>query len=224
RREPLGLHRDEVAARDHLREAVDDDRGGERGDERVHATERDEQAVADPAAEPDEGAEHERAPQPDARVQEDLPGQDRREAGDGADGEVEAAADEDERAADRDDADGRRLEGEVLHVRQGDEQPDEGDDDAVVADDGDVQEAGGIELPSLERDLLRRRHATLASPPVANAACRRASSLIVCSSSSATILPPRMTSTRCARPRISSCSDEMSSTPMPSAASERISS
>src|SRR5581483_3449791 len=158
RREPLGLHRDEVAARDHLREAVDDDRGGERGDERVHATERDEQAVADPAAEPDEGAEHERAPQPDARVQEDLPGQDRREAGDGADGEVEAAADEDERAADRDDADGRRLEGEVLHVRpgeegaardgQGDEQPDEGDDDAVVADDGDVQEAGGIELPS----------------------------------------------------------------------------
>ena len=41
-REALGLHGDEVSARDDLREAVDDDRRGQGRHERVDAAERDQ--------------------------------------------------------------------------------------------------------------------------------------------------------------------------------------
>src|SRR5579884_946618 len=195
-RPAVGLDRDEVAAGHDLREAVDDDRGGERGDERVHLADRDQEPVPDPAAEADEAAEDERSPDSDARVQEDLAGDDRAEPGDGADREIEPARDEHERPADR-------------------------DHDAVVADDGDVD--APHEPPDaalVERDPASRHHAArpVGGESAANAARSTASSLMDAWSNSATIAPARITSTRCARPRTSSCSDEMSRIAMPSAA------
>src|ERR1700722_5930694 len=56
------------------------------------------------------------------------------------------------------------------------------------------------------------------------AAARIAPSVMAAPRSSAAIRPPRITSTRCASPRTSSASEEMSSTPRPSAASEGSSS
>src|SRR5581483_3107284 len=126
--------------------------------------------------------------------------------------------------------DRRRLEGEVLHIRpreedvarhrQRDVERDERDHDAVVADDGDVEPADEPARPLLQRRLGRGHYAGTLS--AANAACGTASSLIVVSSNSATTRPARMTSTRCARPSTSSCSDEMRSTAIPCFASEWI--
>src|SRR5579885_668191 len=204
-RPAVGLDRDEVAARHDLREAVDDDRGGERGDERVHLADRDQEPVPDPAAEAHEAPEDERSPDSDARVQENLAGDDRAEPGDGADREIEPARDEYERPADRDDPDRRRLEGEVLQVRRRAER---------AARDGERDAA------RVERDPASRHHAArpVGGESAANAARSTASSLMDAWSNSATIAPARITSTRCARPRTSSCADEMSRIAMPSAA------
>ena len=60
-----------------------------------------------------------------------------------------------------------------------------------------------------------RRSPGLASWLSANAAARIAASVIASPSSSATMRPRRITSTRWARPRISSSSDEISRTPRP---------
>ena len=59
---------------------------------------------------------------------------------------------------------------------------------------------------------------------VAKAACRIASSATSSPAKRATMRPPRITSTRWARARISSISDEIRSTAMPVSASDTISS
>src|SRR5581483_9978376 len=145
---------------------------------------------------------------------------------------VEAAGDEDERSSDGDDSDRRGLEREVLHVRPGeedrarererDEQRDECDDNAVIAHDREVDAGQRALRARLQRGGFGRHAAS--SPPVANAAWSTASSLIVFWSNSATSRPARITSTRCARPSSSSCSEEISSTAMPDSASCVISS
>src|SRR5262245_21157026 len=166
-------------------------------------------------------------------MQKGLAAHDRGEAGDRTDRQVEPAGDEDEGAAGGDDADGRRLESEVLHVRFGeeraardrerDEQRDEGDHHAVLAEHPDV-EPGRKRGSALRLDLLAadRSHAAVAPAAVPNAARRTASSFMCAWSNSATIRPLCITSTRCASPSSSSCSDEISRTAMPSAARDLI--
>ena len=91
---------------------------------------------------------------------------------------------------------------------------DEREEDPDLAEAFDV----GQLAQASRRLLLRRRRSgwrrcsvpTRAAAGSANAAARIADSVICSPSSSATSRPRRMTSTRCARPSISSSSDEMS--------------
>ena len=144
---------------------------------------------------------------------------------DGPHGEVDAAADEHEGAGRRDDDRGRLLVEDVQEVRQSQE---------ARADDREQDEersANGMTIPPRRTRLEVR---ATADPEVARPVCRgahdatrvgrergleeRAPRSSRAPSRTAAIRPPRMTSTRCARPSTSSTSLEMSRTPMPSAA------
>src|SRR5262249_6959399 len=157
-------------------------------------------------------------------------GDDRPEAVDGADREVDPARDDHERPGRGDDERRRLLLEDVEQVRLGeerrarhredDEQDRERDQDPEAPQPRQLG-AGAQRRPQLpEPALLDVRAAAHEARWSANAAARIGPSAISPPVSTAAIRPRRMTSTRCARPTISSSSEEINSTPRPSAASE----
>src|SRR3954465_15422108 len=209
---------DEVAVRDQGGQAGDHERHGQRGDQRVDAQPRDDEAVDEPDGEPDAHAQHDRERR--RRARGELRAGHAGQGVDGAHGQVDPAGDEDERPRGRDDQRGRLLVEDVEQVdlgqerrardRQGDEERGEGQRDA-----GRAQALGGA--PGIERPASGHAgggaHAAKAAPSTAD-------SVMSSPASSPTMRPARMTSTRWASPRTSSSSEEMSRTPSPSSASD----
>ena len=177
----------------------------------------------EPVHEPDEqrGADAERDRKPGVVVLRDLGRGDGGQRVDGPDREVDPARDEDERPGGGDDQRRRLLVEDVEQVdlreeraarqREGDEQRDEREQDAEAPRDARVEPGRDVERRALTPALILSAPRTppRGSPP------RSARS----PASSATIRPRRMTTTRCASPRISSSSDEISRIPMPDSAS-----
>ena len=220
-------HHDEVAVGRDRADAADDERHRERADQRVDPEARDDDAVREPDDQPDRdaGEDPDRRPEQTASCGGGRTGQ----AVDRADREVDPAGDQDEGAGRRDDDDPGLLVEDVREVR--------------TRRNGGLTIAritnaitNGIRIPPRRittwrarapagrpagRDRRSSRHAALARP---KEAARMASSVMASARSSAEIRPPRMTTTRWARPRTSSISFEMSRIATPPAARLTISS
>ena len=212
----------------------DDERHREGRDQRVDPEHRRDESVGQPDQQARADAEQDRGH--DVVVDRELGGDDAREDVGRTDREVDPAGHQHERPGRRDDQRVGLLVEDVEQVdlrqegvarqREDDEEDRERDEDPGLPEPGCAEEAG--QAGEARVVLLGARVAGQAAiPPAegsANAAARIADSVIESPSSSATSRPARITSTRWARPRISSSSEEMRRIARPSAASETSSS
>ena len=191
----LVVEDEQVALRDEVGEAADDERHGERRDQRVDAEHGDDEAVDE--ADSEAGADR-RAAIADAvpSVLAEVRGDDGRERVGRADREVDAAGDEHERPGRRDDQRRRLLVEDVEQVgarrerasssaQSTTKRSDERDQDPEAAQARSRRRAGA---PASD---ARRGAASLTPPPTssAKAARRIAFSVIASPASSATIRP-----------------------------------